>query len=412
LFLFLLSLQEYPRQIRGLDYDVNWSLAGDKITTRGQVFRNAKVRDFLEFMPRNSIQEIQTSNETVSVHYPAIHCAISSTDVLKGCNVVDISEFEEILSDLQRNCLSYSSQLFVEDASVGSSRASELKVRVISDSPIVSLFFRNILHAVPLYSPEIFPKTITMFIGTKSTESPFVGVDVDPKTSQGNIVVRGNVNLLTIRESLLKAASKLMTLGGYRSIPGGNHVPNIKQARQDGVLNWYFDDRHIYDTPSDKHPSILPIQVESVLVNSSGKNEVSTTLVLGSSSGIGKLSTAALAKGKLYTSNAAVWHKDVGISAFWGGVIAPVVGGGASGSQEAAGSKVSVLTNKPRGTLVVQGLEVVATSQAKYVPEPSKVVVIGNEANEEVEAIKKWASPSLSIVKVQSEAEAITASGL
>jgi hypothetical protein len=260
-----------------------------------------------------------------------------------------------------------------------------------------------------LYSPEIFPKTVTVFVGTKSTESPFVGIDVDPKTSQGIVVVRGSVNLLTIRESLLKATSKLMIAGGYRAILGGHHVPNIKQARQDGVLSWYFDDRHIYDSASDKHPSILPIQVESVLVNTSVKNEVATTVVLGSSHRLGKLSTAALGKGKLYTSNAAVWHKEVGLSAFWGGVVVPVAGAAAG---EGAAAKASVLSNKPRGTLVVQGLEVVATSQAKYVPEPTKVVVVGNEVEEEAEAMKKWAGGSLNVVRVQNEAEAITASGL
>lgn len=44
--------QEFPRKARGLDYDLNWSLAGDKITTRGEAYRNAPLRDLLEFLPR------------------------------------------------------------------------------------------------------------------------------------------------------------------------------------------------------------------------------------------------------------------------------------------------------------------------------------------------------------------------
>lgn len=45
--------QEFPRKARGLDYDLNWSLAGDKITTRGEAYRNASLRDLLEFLPRS-----------------------------------------------------------------------------------------------------------------------------------------------------------------------------------------------------------------------------------------------------------------------------------------------------------------------------------------------------------------------
>ena len=46
-------MQEFPRKARGLDYDLNWSLAGDKITTRGEAYRNASVKDLLEFLPRS-----------------------------------------------------------------------------------------------------------------------------------------------------------------------------------------------------------------------------------------------------------------------------------------------------------------------------------------------------------------------
>ena len=46
-------LQVFPRVARGLDYDLNWSLAGDKITTRGEAYRNASLRDLMEFLPRS-----------------------------------------------------------------------------------------------------------------------------------------------------------------------------------------------------------------------------------------------------------------------------------------------------------------------------------------------------------------------
>jgi hypothetical protein len=46
--------------------------------------------------------------------------------------------------------LSYAPRLFVEDGAVGASRASEVRVRVITDSPVVALWARNALQRVPL----------------------------------------------------------------------------------------------------------------------------------------------------------------------------------------------------------------------------------------------------------------------
>jgi len=48
-----------------LNYDLNWSLAGDKITTRGEAYRNATVRDLLEFLPRKGARGGSGEEESV-----------------------------------------------------------------------------------------------------------------------------------------------------------------------------------------------------------------------------------------------------------------------------------------------------------------------------------------------------------
>ena len=67
------SVRCFPRQDRGLNSDMRWALAGDRITTRGEVYRNASLRDLIEFTPRTGtvlrcFASRHPSNRGVTVH--------------------------------------------------------------------------------------------------------------------------------------------------------------------------------------------------------------------------------------------------------------------------------------------------------------------------------------------------------
>jgi hypothetical protein len=254
----------------------------------------------------------------------------------------------------------------VEDATVGSSRLTEVRVRVITDSPVVALYFRNLLHRTPLYSPEIFPRTLTVYAATlatpdstaaRGTKNPFTVVDVDPQSSRGVVLSVGNVNLSSIADALNTAASQLVTLGGYRSVGGGNHNVNIAKARAENVLHWHVRDGHYYAPTSEAHPDILPIKGD-VVMNSSN----TPSLVIG-----GSVAAPAVVKNKLYTSNGTLWSSTLGLTSTWSGVTLP-------NNVVKENSKVLSLV---RGALTSQGTTVLPlTNQAKTVGQPSSIVVI------------------------------------
>ncbi len=93
-----------PRMVRGLDLDLNQSLAGDGLTTRGEAYRNASVRDLCEFAgPRGAVR-LSKDKALELVSGPlasAISCSAFATDVMPGSSVMDVEEFEGRLASVR-----------------------------------------------------------------------------------------------------------------------------------------------------------------------------------------------------------------------------------------------------------------------------------------------------------------------
>jgi hypothetical protein len=271
---------------------------------------------------------------------------------------------------LRDECLSFAPRLFVEDAAVGSSRESEVRVRVVSDSSIVALFFRSLLQRTPLYAPEVFPRNITVLAATlarpegvaaaRGKAGPFTVVDVDPQTSKGTVIAVGDVPLASIASAVAVAAGQLMSLGGYRSIPGGSDNASLNAARADGSLAWYMRDGHSYAPKNEPHPDLLPLTSGVDVV----KDGNGYTLIVGAPAG--SVSGPAAAKGRLYAAHGCVWGTNE-ISAFWSGLSVP------------SGSGLPLV----RGSLVAQGRTILPISSAggRAVPHPKKVILVGGNSN-------------------------------
>lgn len=373
---------EFPRVMRGLDYNLNWSLAGDQLTTRGEAYRNASVRDLIEFTPRSAARV--TKDRALVVDSGAAPATASfATDILPGASVMDVSEAEERATALRDECLSFAPRLFIHDGCVGSDRLSELRVRVVTDSPVVALHFRSLLHRTPLYDAEAFPRTLTVLVGTlaapdgaarkplpgassSSPAGPFTVVDVDPATAKAMVLAVGDVSLASLSLAVATAAGRLQALGGYRHVPGGDSNPNIKEARADGVLHWYLRDGHVYASPTEPHPELLPLQAD-VVVGSGGGAPVS--LVLGNANGT--VAAAAEAAGRLFSAHHAVWGPS-GLASFWAGMCVPK-------KQQSEGAGL------PRGALVAQGrvtqpLAAAASAPGGRIGAPQRAVLIDASA--------------------------------
>ena len=87
---------------RGVDCDLNQSLAADGLTTRGEAYRNASVRDLCEFSERASVR-VTRERALEVVGGPlatALKTAAFATDALPGVRVMDVEEFEGRLASV------------------------------------------------------------------------------------------------------------------------------------------------------------------------------------------------------------------------------------------------------------------------------------------------------------------------
>ena len=298
---------------------------------------------------------------------------------------MDIDEFEERRESLIDDSLSFARRLFVEDGCLGGNRDAELRVRVITDCPATALGMRSLLHRTPLYDPEVFPRTLTVYVATAvvgaieagrlssaqagtppgapapspdAPVAPYTVVDVDPVTARGTVLAAGDVDMASLKAAISRAAAGLMAAGGYRSVPGGDHVPSLAGARADGVLDWYLKDGHVVAAPNAPHPDLLLLAGADVVLPVDGG---APTVVVG---GTGALAGAAAAAGRLYAAGGAVWHPSA-LTSLWAGVSTP--------SALTGGSAPLPL---PRGALVAHGRAHLPLSGPKGVPAPARVVVI------------------------------------
>jgi hypothetical protein len=424
------------------------------VTTRGEAYRNASVRELVEHAPRGSVKVSKKEGWSVEVLGAAPAPAQGfATDVMAGRQVMDVEEFEAKLRSVRRppkntrrarrntlrrppppslptplnlppfpsaqirtDSLSYAPQLFVEDAAVGSSRLAEVRVRVITDSPVVALYVRTLLHRTPLYNPQAFPRTVTVYAATLAGPGvaaaegtgPYTVVDVDPATKAGTVLAVGNVALASIAESIAAAAGQLALTGGYRSVPGGNKHPGIAAARADGVLSWYMRDGHYYAPAGDAHPDLLPLAGD-VIAEADGKGYAA---VLGAA-GSGGVAGAAAAKGRLYAAHNFVWTAEQGVASTWAGVTLPAAA--------AKGAAVG------KGALVAQGGVTAALTGPRAVPHPTRVIVVGGSGADAAAKAKsaaglsdaqaeklaaRLAASKAQVVTVATAADALKALGL
>ena len=86
-----------------MDPDLNVSLAADGLTTRGETYRNASVRDLFEFSERSTVK-ITKDKALEVIGGPlakAIKTAVYATDSFSGAKVMDVDEFEGRLASVR-----------------------------------------------------------------------------------------------------------------------------------------------------------------------------------------------------------------------------------------------------------------------------------------------------------------------
>lgn len=290
-------------------------------------------------------------------------------------------------------------RLFVEDAATGSYRTSEIKVRVITDSPELNLFARQMLVRVPLYDPDWFPRHIVVIANTQAAGEPFIVSDVDPKaplSSKATVLASGAVPFAQIQAHIARCASQLALKGGYRHAHGG--AAAFSARLEDGAEgNFLPVDRYWKADPAAPHPDLLVLPGD-VLVNAKGEasavfgaasQEVAAAVLAGAAAAPaapaakGKKADALAAVGAaaataatpvaplnpfalgLYASQSFVWDA-ANVSRSWAGV--------------SVAAKALAPEQYPRHSIVADNTLSFGFTAPQALPAPKRVVVVGGKA--------------------------------
>lgn len=372
---------------------MNWSLADDDVTPRGRAFRNADQDTLLDHLVGKVADSGVAQCGLGSDPAAPLYC----TDEAEGFVVADIDEFEERFEKLKE---SFSAQpnLFVEDGAVGSDRASEIRVRVITDSANYALFFRNMLSRVPLKDAQTFPRPLTVYIATNHDDGAYSVSDFDPETGRGVVAVSGSPGFEPVLRQIEHVAAQMFDHGGYQGQRGGGH--RLQLAREDGSLE--FDDSHyIADSGAE---DLLFLRGSASLAD-----DGSTTIHVGDEP----------PAGALHAAHACVWNA-AGVAQFWGG----------ANLQSAPGASPSLLpsvrvvqatltsgccvTDAARGAIACTGRTAVPVESALTAPHPSTIAVSGGAKDAAELASKLGLSESaaaLLATRVASHKVKIVASG-
>lgn len=376
-----MSVQVFPDERYGCNYDVNWSITVDGVAAQGDVFSMLPVRNMI--MYSNGKPTGQRALESTHATEAAEGM---STDSFPGFATMDLDSFEDLNESVTRGMLDRK-RLFVEDGAVGSYRTSEIKVRVISDRPEAALFFRNMLVPVPLRSAEFFPRNIVVIDASlhgtgfdmqgTPADAPLIASDVDPdaRTSRkAKVVVRGNVPLSQVMQHVAHCATQLASLGGYR------HLHGSPKNDEDCLTHGYR-----LAPASEPHPSLLVLPGDVILgadgptavLGAGGSVAAAATLPSGL---VGARESAGAAAAQRAVAGAATgpvaahhfaWDEQR-ISALWGGLALPAA------AMPGGGDAASL----PRGALSLNGGALVCSGIAapRVCGHPSRLVVVADAA--------------------------------
>jgi len=245
---------------------------------------------------------------------------------------------------------------------------------------------RALLFRTPLYAPEVFPRTVTVYVASETPESPSTYVDINAQRAAATVLASGNVPLGALRHAIAAAASTLHSLGGYQSVKGGSaQSPNLAAARSDGVLEWYARDGHVYSKPGATPPDLLTLRGAAVMLPAAGNATAEAALVIGATTGI--LENAAAGAQRLLAAHHVVWHRSADTKH---DTLAPLWAGASLHS-----NNISSSSDAPRGAIVHHDATNGTTTTAalsfsngfvRFAAGPRRVIVIDRHDNDAVAA--------------------------
>ena len=124
----------FPNEYEGNIYDVNWSLCEDGVVPVGNAYRNARISLLTNALGAKKSAPVTTTKPLYFGKY----------SLTEAGDTVSQDEFSDLF-EAQKELLSSGTDLFVEDASLGSYTKTRVGVRVITNDPATALIARTLL---------------------------------------------------------------------------------------------------------------------------------------------------------------------------------------------------------------------------------------------------------------------------
>ena len=223
---------EFPREIPGLDIDLNWSLAKDVVTPKSLAFRNLKVSDLQKKALGTTESEALVVSGIGALSQAPDVFVIDGSPQLKGVrdHAVTRPQFNRALRLVSEH-LSSLPEVFVEDGAIGSAGGltrGEVVTRCIADNATTSLSWKNMLCRAVMRPPLQFEHPLTVYLAPAF--DAFADLESVGVTSRNLVVVnpeRGIVLCLgpaaalpgsTIRSAVFQAAASIAQRQGSAAV--------------------------------------------------------------------------------------------------------------------------------------------------------------------------------------------------
>lgn len=125
----------FPHQREGNEYWVNWSLTVDGIAPVGDAYRNARVPLLASRLP------VKIEGAAVTLSSPRY---TGDYVLAEAGDSMTLEAFQEA-SESQVEHFESGIEMFVEDAGLGSSAATRIPVRLVTDNPGTALIARALM---------------------------------------------------------------------------------------------------------------------------------------------------------------------------------------------------------------------------------------------------------------------------
>ena len=129
----------FPREREGNDYDVNFSLLEDGITSVGDSFRNARIPLLVSRLP------VKVTDKSVQLTTPKLTGVVKIQEAGDSISLDNFSNLKKSLEIL----LSSNKDLFVEDAALAGDISVRVGVRIVTQLASTALIFRRLLVPIP-----------------------------------------------------------------------------------------------------------------------------------------------------------------------------------------------------------------------------------------------------------------------